>query len=319
MPPETITEPLLRFGSSLALSQATSTALIGSGPGEGARSGRSSVTRVGASPQLQGGQGVLVRGRDWEGGRVSVSSAAQAWRAQGASFPPALSLAGVSSALVGVSGVLGASSSNSSSSSSSSAQPTPPSVLVFDTRPVLASFSPYDWLGGPASGGDSAAAAQWLAGGERRVRLSVKAVSGATATAATATAATAQSLRHVVIPVYRLGLPGSSAAAAAAALSVRWATSDGSARSVSARKGAECAQLVGSAARRAAGCGDFIAGAGEVSFAAGVRRMDIVVAVVVGGEGPCSAGQERSFVVELFAPGGERLPGERAEVTIVPC
>ena len=121
-------------------------------------------------------------------------------------------------------------------------------------------------------------------------------------------------LRHLVIPVYRLGLSGSGGSgggSSSSVLSVRWATSDGSAVGVSARKGAEC-QGLPPAARGAAGCGDYVASAGELTFGAGVGRMDIQV-VIMGSAG----GEGRTFAVELFSPGGSRVQGEKATVVIV--
>jgi len=99
------------------------------------------------------------------------------------------------------------------------------------------------------------------------------------------------------------------------ALSVRWATSDVTARGVSTAQGRACAALP-LAHRAAALCGDYIAGAGEVTFRPGVTRVDIVVAIM---EDDCSGGGsvgERSFAVDLFTPGGGWIPGERATVVI---
>ena len=295
--------PQLRFGASLALAQATSTALIGA-------AGVPSVTRVTASPQLSSGQGALVRGRDWEGGSAStLLSTSSASSAAFTLFPPALALCSASSTAL-ASGCGGGSGA---------------SVLLFDTRPATVSFSAYDYLGDPA-GHDSASAAQWLARSSSssastlpRVTITVRAGAGLQASTP---------LRHAIIPVYRQGLVGSAGGSGSATLHVRWATSDGSALGVSAQRGAECLGVAqaGNASARARSplvqCGNYISSAGEMTFQPGVRRMDIVVAIVGrqcggGGEGEGGGDKPITFVVGLFAPGGGSLAGETASVDIV--
>ena len=128
--------------------------------------------------------------------------------------------------------------------------------------------------------------------------------------------------RRVIVPVFRhgtwndrlsFGVTGApQALLAAETLHVQFATSDGSARGVSAAHAARCAALP-PAQRSHALCGDYVQAAGTLTFPPGVSHQLIEVALV---DDSCREPASETFTVQLLLPGGPRLLGPRHRVVV---
>ena len=99
-----------------------------------------------------------------------------------------------------------------------------------------------------------------------------------------------------------------------ATLHVQFATSDGSARGVSAAHAAACAALP-RAQRSRALCGDYVQTAGTLTFGPGVHVQLIEVPLV---DDACHEPARETFALALLLPGGPVLrgPAYRAVVAI---
>ena len=126
------------------------------------------------------------------------------------------------------------------------------------------------------------------------------------------TVAEGNSRGEVVVPVYRPGMgvgpggvPRESSLASSGTVHVYFATADGSAEGVTARRGAQCLSLPVSGRARA-GCGDYVSQAGMLVFPPGILRRDIIIPLMDDDEYEFTT---ESFVVRLFVPGGARILG----------
>jgi len=327
-----------RFGASLALDGESGQVLVGSmGGGDGAGGVGRQVRRYSVSPALKSGQGWLLRGRVWggvnfEGGLMGPwatcfgyeggSVQGQPGQTGSLNAPPLFLSQPPSLSLIGFTALIGGLPQRPSPSNSHANSKTPPTVLAVDLRHALVSFSTYDWVnptffdsplaaswaGAPAGLLPSA----WLGSGYATVgnfgSLSINVREGSGGSSSPNTL-----LGHIVIPVYRAGASGFSTPGSEGALHVRYATEEGSALGVSARKGAACA-LLPRAARRSNGCGDFVLAAGEVHFAAGVSRVDILIQVM---DDECDKGNEAvTFYLHLYSPGGGRIASPAASLKV---